>query len=189
AARHRVVLDRVSGVVNDRTALLRVLDDRQSVLDHLCAVVQRLDHLPCGVGVLDALKVGGAGAGDLYASFLVGRGVDALDEDIVVRLVPDVDVGITVGDAQQPVAGADDLAGKDDLPALRHDLLDHETVVGGIPVSVDRNAVGAETDPGQRGVEFIGQRAGLGRRRERAVDVYRDSVGAALDEPVDVQVL
>ena len=102
-------------------------------------------HRVLGLGLVVAHAVNNARRvddGDL--AFAVLGGVDAVDDELVVAVVGDVDTGIAVGRLDHAAAGAQNLAGQDHAAPFGHHVFHHDGLLGRIEIGLDRNCLGAE---------------------------------------------
>ena len=120
------------------------------------------------------------------AAARLGR-VDAVEDELILALVVDVDAGVAMRHLETAVAGAQDLAGNGDVAAAGHDLVHHDGLLDDVEITADRHAVGAERDARQRLAAVVQERLGAIRREVRS-HLERDGLHPALDQAVDVQV-
>ena len=187
----------------DVAADLRVDDAREALgvrdpgvrglLQH--AIKLPLDDLAAAVGVLELgrlhpVDARGVDQGDLAHAVLAG--VDAVGDELVVAVVDDVHAGVAMGRLDLAVARAQDLARQDHAPALGHDVLHHDGLLGVVEIGLDRDALVAEVHPRHGIALAVDQlpvvrpdRIGIGV--EAGIDFQFDSLRAALDQAVDVE--
>ena len=156
-----------------------VRNDRQAVVallgDHLVGV-DRVFGLGQACGVDD---------GDLAVARL--GGVDPVEDQLVLALVVDIDAGVAMSYLDVAVAGAEDLSCEHDPSALRHDVVDHDRLLGGVEVALDRHPVRPEGDAAAGVTVVVEETLGL-RGAETRIDFQRDGLHPTLDHAVDVEV-
>ena len=186
----------VVGLVGQRLARLGCLGGGELVADRGDVVVaagrhqhalEGLDLGRCVGRRVDGAAEAGAVV-DRDRADAVGRHVDQVGSQLPLAAVADVDAGVAAGCAQFAVAGADDLPGQRDAPALGRDRVEQDGAVGSIEEARDRHVARAVADAGQRVAQRIGE-AGGAPRVEVLVDDERVLDHAALHQAVDVQVL
>ena len=139
--------------------------------------------------VLDHLERAGIDDGDF--AHAVRGDVDTVQHQSIRAVVVDIDRRESIGHLELPVAGAENPTGQRDRPTLRYDLLDYDRLLVWIPVAVHLELwIGRRTEAnaGQRVSIAVAETRDRARRNEAGVDDQLDRVGAALDQPVDVQV-
>jgi hypothetical protein len=114
-------------------------------------------------------------------------GVDPVDDQLVVAVVGDVDVGVAVGRLDHPAAGAQDLAGQDDPAALGHHVVHDDGLLAASKYALTGTRSVPKLTP-VSGLPLSSISSSVRPEREVAADVQFDVLRAALDQAVDVQV-
>ena len=155
--------------------------DAAVFLLHDAAGGQRVFSLGIARAGADARRVDDRNLADA-----VLRGVNAIDDQLVLAGIADIDVRVSVRHPDLAAAGAEDLAGQDNLASLRREIVNNDRLLRGIKRRLHWHGLTAEVHARHGVPAGVDQVTGR-RGHKRIVDVERYVLRPALDQAVDVE--